>query len=301
MPKAARAAVVVAFLIAILCALNLRSGPIMLLGVSFTALLSAVGMLQRKAWSAWGITMLLALSIVAMLGFAITGQSAASFLQMLVGLVLYAGLGALFLLAGHMLSLTGAKRGTPIPWILIAAAFSLPFLFFKQITVPSNAMEDTLLIGDFVLVDRLSNARPGFGEIVAFPFPLDKKLILVRRVAGLPGDRIHFVSGTLYRNGNPVNEPYVTHNQSVSDENSADIMVPPNKCFVLGDARGNSLDSRQWGFVDLADIIGKPRFIYDSLAPDAADIKPSDPKSGDKFQAQPGPLLRRWDRVFKPL
>lgn len=301
MPKAARAATMVAFLIAVLCALNLRSGPIMLLGICLAALLAAAGLLQRKAWAGYGFASLAILSILANLFFAVTGQNAGSFIQVLIGVVLYGGLAGLFLLAGHMLSLTGAKRGTPIPWLLLAALFFLPFVVFQQITMPSNAMEDTLLVGDFLLVDRSGLPHPAAGDLVAFHFPLDRTHLLVRRIVGLPGDRIHFVNGTLYRNGAPVTEPYVTHNSPPANESPADILVPSGKYFVLGDSRANSLDSRQWGLVDSHDILGKPRFIYDSLAPDPADIKLSDGKFGDKYLVQPGPLLRRWDRVFKKL
>jgi signal peptidase I len=116
----------------------------------------------------------------------------------------------------------------------------------------------------------------------------------------LPGDRIHLANGTLYRNNVAVNEPYVTHNQP--GVTSGDVVVPFDKFFVLGDARDNSRDSRYWGFVDRSDIIGKPKYIYDSLAPDPADVKPADAKSGDANRVEPThPPVRRWDRVFRPL
>jgi signal peptidase I len=73
---------------------------------------------------------------------------------------------------------------------------------------------------------------------------------------------------------------------------NGEIVVPAGKYFVADDARGNSFDSRNWGFVSSADIIGRPEFIYDSLAPDPSDVG----------QPQPAhPPVRRWDRVFKVL
>ncbi len=315
MPKAARAAVWVALLLAFVSGLSARAGPIMLLGISFAALFSAVRMLQRRAWGAYGFALLLILSLLTILFLAVTGRSAGGFLQIMIGAIIYAGIAGLFLLAGHSLALTGAKRGTPIPWILMALIFSVPFVLYRPTSVVNGSMEDTLLTGDFLLVGRLSGTQVAFGDLVAFHYPLDRSQVFVKRVIGLPGDRLHFADGKLYRNGAAVSEPYVTHKRKEVDSNfpagvdlaglqtagrdmvrhnlvNGDVVVPPRKYFVVGDARDNSFDSRNWGFVDWNDIIGKPKFIYDSLAPDPADVG----------QAQPAhPPERRWDRVFKVL
>jgi signal peptidase I len=318
MPKAARAAVWLALLIAFVLALSARMGPIMLLGFSFAALLSAVRMLQRRAWGAYGFAFLLILSMLTILFLAVTGQSAGGFLQVTIGTIIYAGLAGLFLLAGHSLSLTGAKRGTPIPWILLALVLSVPVIVYRPVTVTTGSMEDTLLIGDSLLVERSSNAHPAFGDLVAFHYPLDRSQVFVKRVIGLPGDRIHFTHGKLYRNGAPVDEPYITHKLKQKDDAASnfptgvdmvalqstgrqmiqhnlvngEVVVPPNKYFVAGDSRDNAFDSRNWGFLDSADIIGKPKFIYDSLAPDPADVGQPQPTHAS---------TRRWERVFKAL
>ena len=272
MPKAARAAVVVALLLALVSGLSVRSGPIMLLGICFAALLSAFGMLRRRAWSAYGFAFLLALSMLAVLYFAVTGQSSGGFLQVSIGLIIYFGIAVLFFMAGLGLSLTGAKRGTPVPWILMALLFSVPFLFFRPMSLPTGSMEDTLLIGDFLLVDRFAT-HPAFGDIVVFHYPLDRVQIYAKRVVGLPGDHIHFVDGKLYRNGAPVNEVYVTHKLPVvpagirnfpagldgvalqtagramlsNNVAGGEVVVPPGKYFVLGDNRDKLLRQPRMG------------------------------------------------------
>ena len=314
MPKAARAAVVVALVLALVSGVSVRSGPIMLLGFSFAALTAAIGIFRRRAWSAWGFSGLLVLSMVAILFFAVTGQSAGGFLQTAISLIIYAGIAGLFFFAGLGLSLSGAERGTPIPWILLALVFSVPFVLYRPTAIPTRAMENTFLVGDFLLIDRFSGSHPAFGEVVAFHYPLDRSQLFVRRVVGLPGDHIHFADGKLYRNGAPVDEPYVTGKRQVAanfpagvdllalqstgrgmmqhDVVNGDVVVPAGKYFVLGDARDSSFDSRNFGFVPADDIVGKPKFIYDSLAPDPADTDMSHPTH---------PPLRRWDRVFKAL
>jgi signal peptidase I len=172
--------------------------------------------------------------------------------------------------------------------------------FYRPVSVSSVDMENTLLPGDFLLVERSSAGLPTFGEIVAFHHPVSRGQILVRRVIGLPGDHIHLVPLALYRNGVAVSEPYVHHNRSNSS--GADVVVPPGKYFLLGDARDTARDSRYWGLVSQADIIGKPKFIYDSLAPDESDLKPADAKSGDSDQVTPThPPVRRWGRIFELL
>jgi len=266
LPKAARGAVFVALLIALVSGISVRSGPIMLLGVCLVSLLAALGILLRRVWSAFGFALLLALSILAMLFFAVAGQSSGSLLQILVGVVLYSGVAGLFVLAGLSLKVAGATRGTPLPWILIALCFSVPFILYRPVSVLNGAMENTLLTGDFLLIDRFSGTHPALGDMVALHNPKDRRQILIRRVAAVPGG---IVNGSV---------------------------LPPNKYYVLGDAPAKSIDSRNFGFIDAADIIGKPKFIYDSLAPDPADVN-----AQSDIALPTHPPIRRWDRVFKAL
>jgi hypothetical protein len=229
LPKAARGAVFAAFLIALVSGISVRSGPIMLLGVCLVSVFAAFGILLRRVWSAFGFALLLALAILAMLFFAITGQNSGSFGQILVSVVLYSGVAGLFLLAGLSLRVEGAKKGSPIPWILIALLFSGPFIYYRPVSVSSDALAPALLSGDFLLVDRF--AHPAVGEIIAFR---SKGQIALGRITAAPS---------------------------------------PNKYEVPG-----------FGEIATGDIVGRPKFIYDSLEGDATHAP-----------------IRRWDRVFRAL
>jgi signal peptidase I len=155
-------------------------------------------------------------------------------------------------------------------------------------------MRPTLKVGDFLLVDRFAQFHPAFAELVAFHYPVNPSQILVRRIVGLPGDHIRLANGILYRNGAELPKP--------TPGKDVELTVPPNKYFVLGDNRDKARDSRTWGLIDRSEIIGQPKYIYDSLAPDPADIKPAPPASGDENVIEPAhPPVRRWDRVLKAL
>ena len=166
--------------------------------------------------------------------------------------------------------------------------------------IPTGSMEDTLLIGDHLLVDKLAYAPSGKfsrfvlpyesvlrGDIIVFRYPMDITSTYVKRVVGVPGDRIRLENKQLYRNGQKVSEPYVYHKTDYIDsyrdnfpgepnlpisaaaqdmlENhvvNGEVVVPPNEFFAMGDNRDSSFDSRYWGFVPRENIIGKPLIIY---------------------------------------
>jgi signal peptidase I len=178
----------------------------------------------------------------------------------------------------------------------------------QQFVIPSGSMENTLLIGDHVLVDRtifapagpldvlVHHREPRRGDVIVFlkPNPEQPDLILVKRLIGLPGDRIHLHSGVVYLNGVPQNEPYAiqpgsagglgydqtrdefpTYGPPPSDLTTAlwtdefpshvkdgDLVVPPGRFFAMGDNRTRSADSRFWGFVPRANLLGRPLFNY---------------------------------------
>jgi signal peptidase I len=189
---------------------------------------------------------------------------------------------------------------------LVVGLFVLTFVF-QNFFIPSASMASTLLVGDHVVVERVtlspSNASSSFlpyralhrGEPVVFNKPVPdfdgKYSILVKRVVGLPGDRIHLQGGILYLNGVAQNEPQIAkptyaNYDSYRDDFPAispsgvrgvsaewaldlpahiqgkDLVVPPDSYFVLGDNRTNSLDGRYWGFVPRANLIGRPLFVY---------------------------------------
>jgi signal peptidase I len=99
------------------------------------------------------------------------------------------------------------------------------------------------------------------GDLVVFHFPLDRTQSYIKRVIGLPGDSIEIHEGTVYVNGNKLDEDYVPdeYRDRVSRPKEA---VPANQYFVLGDHRSSSNDSRVWGFVGRSDIYGKAVFVY---------------------------------------
>ena len=185
--------------------------------------------------------------------------------------------------------------------VLVVGLFSITFVV-QAFEIPSSSMENTLLIGDHVFVNRIGFAPaaryldpilpysdPKAGEVVVFLSPAQPGLYLVKRVIGVPGDRIHLRDGVVYRNGRALNEPYVIRNGSYNayrdnfpavspgdDGNvtpewrltmsshleGGDLVVPQGDYFMMGDNRDVSEDSRYWGFAPRQNIIGRPLFIY---------------------------------------
>jgi signal peptidase I len=166
-------------------------------------------------------------------------------------------------------------------------------------------MESTLLVGDFLLVDK-QVASPGTdnsasllpsvaihrGDIIVFHDPVDSTLHLVKRVIGLPGDHLRLHSGQVFINGHALSEPYAVYRpgppdnfrdnfprlQSADPEidsrwwirmrsliDNGELIIPTGNYFVMGDNRNDSEDSRYWGFVPREAIVGKPLLIYFSL------------------------------------
>lgn len=184
-----------------------------------------------------------------------------------------------------------------IAMILATALFIITFNI-QAFEIPTSSMENTLLVGDHVFVDRITVAPPTTsaffernrpvrrGDIVVFYSVETPGLHLVKRVIGIPGDRIHLRNGVVYRNEEAVKEPYVIH--SVGNyvpyrdnfpsippwlagdtvipgwpvRQGEDIVVPPGRYFVMGDNRDVSHDSRYFGTVPQENIIGRPLFIY---------------------------------------
>src|SRR5215510_6809362 len=186
--------------------------------------------------------------------------------------------------------------------VLVSGLFIITFII-QAFEIPSSSMEDTLLIGDHVFVDRLSAApRSSYiawllpyrevkrGEIAVFISPAQPDLHLVKRIVGVPGDRIHLVNGDVYVNGVKQTGPYIKHisaeHEPYRDEFpsvpgggvpnvnptwpivmyqhivNGELVVPEGHYFGMGDNRDISLDSRYWGFIPKENLIGRPLFIY---------------------------------------
>jgi signal peptidase I len=188
--------------------------------------------------------------------------------------------------------------------VLVTGLFIITFIV-QAFEIPSSSMENTLLIGDHVFVNReqfaprtrwLGPILPyrliRHGDIVVFLSPAEPGLYVVKRIIGIPGDRIHLRDGVVYRNGEKLNEPYVIHQSGELSYNpyrdnfpsvaptefnnvtadwalalpqhiqGDDVVVPANSYFGMGDNRDVSLDSRYWGFIPQENVIGRPMFIY---------------------------------------
>jgi len=188
---------------------------------------------------------------------------------------------------------------------VVIAVFFITFLF-QAFQIPSESMENTLLVGDFLLVDKVHYANGGIwgqvlpyrqihrGDIIVFRPPVHPEQHFVKRVIALPGDRVHLINKRVYVNGDPIQEMYAVHTPGVLDRyrddfpqpnpvpeqepswwmqmrglvHNGELEVPADSYFVLGDNREHSLDSRYWGFVPRQNIIGRPLLIYWSMEND---------------------------------
>ncbi len=165
--------------------------------------------------------------------------------------------------------------------------------------IPSGSMLPTLKIGDFILVNKftyglrlpVSNTKvvelnePERGDVMVFRFPEDKRLNFIKRVVGLPGDRLRYENKVLYINGEPIPQTFVAalpagrperkllkeslgaveheiYNSLEPGQNMRDIVVPEGHYFVMGDNRDHSNDSRYWGFVPETLIVGKAFAVW---------------------------------------
>jgi signal peptidase I len=225
---------------------------------------------------------------------------------------------------------------------ILIALFGTTFIL-QAFKIPSESMQPTLLIGDYLLVnkfvfegrgawyEKLLPYRPiQRGDIIVFKFPFDDHQHYVKRVVGLPGDRIRIVDQRVYVNGAPLAEPYVVHDPAFEDPFGdnfppasqnffrmgvrpewadqildhvvrGELVVPPDHYFALGDNRDHSLDSRYWGFVDRNAIMGRPMIVYWSVravSGDYADRGLSGTLSRILDTARHLGTRTRWHRLF---
>jgi signal peptidase I len=230
---------------------------------------------------------------------------------------------------------------------VLLALFGTSFVV-QAFKIPSASMEGTLLIGDHLLVNKFIFGGSGAwyekvlpyrplerGDIIVFKYPYADHQHFVKRVIGLPGDRLKMVDQQMFVNGKPLNEPYVVHDhdqlanydpfntsfpprrdQMISQQvvtesgwretlrsyvQGNEIVVPPGKLFAMGDNRDHSSDSRYWGFVDRTAIMGRPFLIYWSV-----DATSNDYTQTTFFQRLVGvfdtlahlPSRTRWSRML---
>ncbi len=196
-------------------------------------------------------------------------------------------------------------RSIRFPLLTLLLFLAIRGLLLEAFTIPTSSMENTLLVGDFLLVNkalygaeipgtrvRLPAIRdPQRGDVVVFRPPHDPLRNYVKRVVGLPGDTVAMRRKVFHVNGVPQEEEYAVHRQARGDafhpgmawqsgflaaarprqrylpsrDNWGSLVVPPGKYFVLGDNRDNSEDSRYWGFVGRGEIHGYPWLVYLSV------------------------------------
>ncbi len=141
-----------------------------------------------------------------------------------------------------------------ISWLLIT-------FVVQAFYIPSGSMEPTLQPGDRIFVNKFIYRfrEPERQEIIVFRYPVHPQQKFVKRIIGLPGDKVKISNGQVYVNGDLLAEPYLKEH-SYSDYPLTEI--PAGHYFVLGDNRNNSQDSRFWGFVPRENILGKPFVIF---------------------------------------
>jgi signal peptidase I len=185
---------------------------------------------------------------------------------------------------------------------VVIAVFVITFIV-QAFQIPSPSMENTLLVGDYLLVNKLCYGAGGVGDflmpyrrvqrgdIVVFHYPVNPAQHFVKRVIGVPGDRVRLINKRVFVNGVPLKEPYAHFSRSANDlfrdnfprmdvaagetpewwvqlgklVEDGQLIVPQGHYFVMGDNRDDSYDSRYWGFVPQANIIGRPLLIYWSV------------------------------------
>ena len=137
---------------------------------------------------------------------------------------------------------------------LLAALVAAFFVRLPQ--VAGLSMEPHILSGEYVLVNTFAYriGAPHRGDIVAFRHEEDARTVFIKRVIGLPGDRIRVDRGQVYVNGVKLGETYVRH---ADDRSFTEVTVPPSSVYVLGDNRAESDDSRNWGVLAGDEIVGK--------------------------------------------
>ena len=195
--------------------------------------------------------------------------------------------------------------------------------------IPSGSMKPTLLVGDFILVNKLVYrfSEPQRGDIVVFKYPIDPNIDFIKRIIALPGEEVEVRNNQVFINGKPLPLIEVGRGEEngvrkviyeevlpegikhkvqfyedfpFSKRDFGPVVVPPNHYFVMGDNRDNSEDSRYWGFLPRENIVGKAFVIYFS-----GDVPPLQTTDVSLFTGIKQLILAilhtRFERIGKPL
>jgi len=152
------------------------------------------------------------------------------------------------------------SEGFDIVFSALFVAVLLRATFVQAYYIPSGSMLETLQIKDHLIANRAAYWFYPIkrGDIIIFKYPYDNR-DFIKRVIGLPGDKIEITDGQLYRNGKKINEPYLREEMYFD---FSPVIVPKNKLFVCGDNRNNSDDSRHWGMLPIENVKAKALLIY---------------------------------------
>jgi len=228
--------------------------------------------------------------------------------------------------------------------VLVIATLFLHTFVLQPLVIPSESMERTLLVGDFLLFNKQIYAPSGRFTSWILPyrqversdiivFHHSQPPLLVKRVVGIPGDRIRIANGQVFVNGVALSEPYAAFEPAPPNPSrdtfpariytdpevdidwwremqnltqNGELIVPAGKYFVLGDNRNHSKDSRFWGFVPRQAIIARPLVIYFSLRrPSSTDEEPTSQQASDDRLGHDQELsekiagFARWRRIFR--
>ena len=200
-------------------------------------------------------------------------------------------------------STDGMNSLQPLATTIVIAVFVITFVV-QAFQIPSESMEKTLLIGDYLLVDKAHDANAGMWswllpyrriqhqDIIVFRYPVNPQQHFVKRVIGIPGDHIRLINKHVYVNGVRQDDDYATFNWGQRDKfrdnfpnggffadkiaskwfiqaqklvDDGQLIIPEGSYFVLGDNRDDSYDSRYWGLVPAENVVGRPLLIYWSM------------------------------------
>jgi signal peptidase I len=162
--------------------------------------------------------------------------------------------------------------------IAILLALFIRAFVVQAFKIPSGSMEPTLLVGDHILVNKflygvklpylqttlIPISTPARGDIIVFIYPEDKSKDFIKRVIGIPGDRVQMQDKEILINGKPFDDKYGVYDERAGSTSRSfgPVVVPKDHYFVMGDNRDHSMDSRYWGFVPSDAVKGKAFIIY---------------------------------------